>query len=113
MVIGAHQEQDIFDRNDQNQRPQRKAEHADYLVRIYPPGGGLGQCLTKCVEWARADIAEHNADGTDGEGERCFRFRLRAHADVSTRPLRTCLPQPTLGPRMALITARMTTEYIN
>ncbi len=32
---------------------------------------------------------------------------------ASTLPLRTCLPQPTQGPRSAFQTARMTTEYIS
>lgn len=34
-------------------------------------------------------------------------------AKASTRPLRTCLPQLTQGPRSAFQTARMTTEYIS
>ena len=69
LVIGAHQDRDVLDRDDQQHRPENKA---DDTQDVQPIDGdrvivGLAESLAKGVEWTGADIAEHDTDGADGE----------------------------------------------
>ena len=67
LIVGAHQEEDIFDSHDEDQRPEGKAEHAQNLARIDAVSRRLGERLTERVERAGADIAEDDANRADGE----------------------------------------------
>ena len=69
LVIGAHQDRDVLDRDDQQHRPENKA---DDTQDVQPIDGdrvivGLAESFAKGVEWTGADIAKHDTDGADGE----------------------------------------------
>jgi hypothetical protein len=71
LIVGAHQKDDVFDRDDEEQRPQGEAEYAEDFVGNQSVGRGLAQRFAECVERAGADIAEHHADRADGQGQHC------------------------------------------
>ena len=63
VVVGAQQDDDVFDRHDEDQRPQDQRQDAeDDLARHRPAGGrGRDQFLER-IERARADVAVDDAD---------------------------------------------------
>src|SRR3546814_17530147 len=60
LIVGAHQHDDIFDRDDDDQRPHREAEHAHDLVAADSPAH-LPQHVAKGEDRAGADVGEDDA----------------------------------------------------
>jgi len=65
-VVGAQNQQRIFERDDQDQRPKDQRHHAKNRLRNERPamGGGLGRFLQR-VERTGADVAIDDAKGSD------------------------------------------------
>ena len=65
-VVGAQDQQRVFERNDQDQRPQDQRHHAEDRLRRERPamGGGLGRFLQR-IERAGADVAIDDAERAD------------------------------------------------
>ncbi|MCY1171710.1 hypothetical protein D9M73_118310 [compost metagenome] len=77
LIVGAHQEDDIFDRDDQDQRPDCEAQHAQNLAGVDPVARSLAQRFAKGIKRAGADIAEHHADRADRQGQQRRMRRVR------------------------------------
>ncbi len=68
VVVGAQEDQHVFERDDDNQRPQDERENAqNEAARDLPVLRGCDYGLAECVERARADIAIHNANAAESE----------------------------------------------
>ena len=70
-VIGAHDQERIFDRDDQDQRPEDQRDHAEHGFRTGRPGGrgGLGGFL-QGIEGTGADVAVDDAERADRGSDR-------------------------------------------
>jgi len=85
VIVDAHGDRDVFDRRDDHQRPQderQDAEHALARDDIARPRRRL-QGDAKRIEWARADVAEHDAHAAERErpeGVWCVRLRIDGDA---------------------------------
>ena len=68
VVVGAEQDDDVFDRHDEDQRPQDQRQDAeDDLARHRPAGGRGRDRFLQRVERARADVAVDDADRAERE----------------------------------------------
>jgi hypothetical protein len=65
LVVGAHDDADIFDRDDDHHRPEDQAEDADDLRGPLRQLVMAGKSLAEGVDRAGADIAEDDADRPD------------------------------------------------
>ena len=79
-VVRAHDEQHVFDRDDEEQRPQKERDDADDLARFRAAGLGVGHRRLHRIKGACADVAVDHAGraedhrpearGMDGRMER-------------------------------------------
>ena len=67
LVVGLHQEQHVFRRDDDQQRPDDERDDADHLVGAEARAFELAERGLQRVEGARADVAEHDADRAERE----------------------------------------------
>ena len=69
-IVGAQDQQRVFERDDQDQRPQDQRHHAEDRVGRQRPamGGGLGRFLQR-VKGAGADVAIDDAERADRRRE--------------------------------------------
>ena len=80
LVICAQQDQDVFHRHDQDQRPDDQRQHAQHILALDAAMAGAGRMhrLAKGVKRRGADIAVNHADGRQ-------RQRQKARALVRLR----------------------------
>ena len=64
VIVGAQQDQHVFERDDDDQRPEDEREHAEHGLarRRVPPADGRGDRFAQRIERARADVAVDDAD---------------------------------------------------
>jgi hypothetical protein len=65
LVVGAHDEDEVLDDDDQRERPEEQRRHAQHVRRNVRADGdvlGVGQALAHRVERRRADVAVHHAE---------------------------------------------------
>ena len=62
LVVGAHDDEDVFQRHDDHHRPEDQAQHAVDVQRIGIDRVMAGKGLAEGVDRRGADIAEHDAD---------------------------------------------------
>ncbi len=82
-VVGQHDEREVLDGNDDNQRPEDQRQNPEY--------GRLGMCqpiravqrLAECIDRARTDVAVHDAKGGERHEREVLPLRLFA-GDVAT-----------------------------
>ena len=68
VVVGAQQEEDVFQRDDERQRPEDQRQDAeDFGLVTAPPCCRGARRLAKGVERAGADVAVDDTDAPDGE----------------------------------------------
>jgi len=105
VVIDLHDERDVFETHDDNERPYQERCNAEDVAHTRRIGAADGKARFERVEWARADIAKHDAERRNGEGvERLFSGDrdgtllkrcgfARASRDVRT-PTAPCISSP-------------------
>ncbi len=65
VVVGPHQDEDVFQRHNDDQRPEDQRQHADHRVGCHAVHGGRrGRGFAEGVQRAGADIAIHHANAT-------------------------------------------------
>ena len=66
-IVGAHHDDDVFQGDDDDQRPGDQRQDAEHVLgrRLQP--GELAEALLDGVERAGADVAEHHAERGQGE----------------------------------------------
>jgi hypothetical protein len=65
LVVGLHDDRDIFQADDDHHRPEDQAEHA---INMEPVGNDLvvaGEGLAEGVDWRGPDVAEDDSDSAD------------------------------------------------
>ena len=68
LVVGAHQEHDIFERDDEDQGPDQQRGHAQYRgPQIATRHNNRMQRFAHGIERTGADVAENNADRCEGQ----------------------------------------------
>jgi hypothetical protein len=69
VVVGAQQDQDVFDRHDEDERPQDQRKHAEHRAAGNEAAGAAGRRyrLAQRIKRARADVAVDDPDAADGE----------------------------------------------
>ena len=68
IIVGAHQEDDIFDGNNQYQRPKRETEYAKYRCFLNTARRrAVVERLAKGIKRAGTDVAEDDANGANSE----------------------------------------------
>ena len=89
VMVGPHHEHDVFDGDHQDQRPEHQRQDAEQVdpVEGLAVGGGDVEAFLERVEWARADVAKHDAQRAErelpdpgGSAVRCVRWRARGVA---------------------------------
>ena len=70
VVIDAHRERDVFDRHDDDQRPDEQRQHAEHNV-LAGAAGDIEDSLER-VERARADVAENDAERGNAHAGKAF-----------------------------------------
>ena len=83
LIVGAHDDADIFQRHHQHHRPEHQADDAQYVIGIERQLVMAGEGFAKGVERAGADVAEHDADRAHDQLHR----RLLPSMTVAARPL--------------------------
>jgi hypothetical protein len=74
LVVGAQQDENVFECDDDDQRPQDHRKNAEHVGRA---AAGCIDGLAQRVERARADVAIDNTDAADRQGEEAGRrFRM-------------------------------------
>lgn len=80
LVVGAHDQQDVFDRYDQDQCPHNQRQDAEHVFRLEREPVLRVEALSEGIDRARADIAEHNTERRDGKpaesGRGCWPLAL-------------------------------------
>src|SRR3546814_9479022 len=66
-VVRAHRDKHVFDRNDQHQRPEDQAQHAEDVQPIHCEGVRPDEAFLQRIERRGADVAEHDADSARSE----------------------------------------------
>ena len=66
LVVRPHQKDDVFDGDDEGQRPDHQRHHADDRRRS-SAAAGMGERFAHGVEGAGADVAEHHAHRSQGQ----------------------------------------------
>ena len=88
VVVGAQQDQHVFERDDDDQRPQDHRQHAEHdLARDRPGSGGRHHRLAERVERARADVAIDDADAAERQRPEARR-RNAARRPAGAQPAR-------------------------
>ena len=84
LVVGAHQEQNVFGRHRVKQRPEQQRHGADHRLVAEAAVLRVSQRLAQRVEGTRSDIAVDDADRRDREPDhgRWFRMRVRMRFGV-------------------------------
>ena len=85
LVVGAHQEEDVFERHHHHQRPKRQRHDADHGQIAADAGARMVDRLAQGVKRTGADVAEHHADGADGQGPKAAVLSGLAARDVGFR----------------------------
>jgi hypothetical protein len=67
IILGPQDEDRVFDRDDDGQRPQHERNAADDAVVIQDGSAAAKEDQIQRIERRRADIAEDDADGRDGQ----------------------------------------------
>ena len=69
LVVGAQQDEHVFERDDENQRPQDQRDDPEHDLARGALGGRAGgdDRLAKRIERTRADVAVDDADAAEGE----------------------------------------------
>ena len=67
LIVGAHDQQHVFDGDDQDQRPHDQRQDAEHVFRRQRQPVLRIEALSEGVDRARPDIAEHNAERREGE----------------------------------------------
>ena len=62
LIVGAHDQQHVFDRDDQDQRPHDQRQHAQHILRRERQPVLRVEALAEGVDRARPDIAEDDAE---------------------------------------------------
>ncbi|MNJ32764.1 hypothetical protein D3C77_274380 [compost metagenome] len=68
LVVGPHQEHDVFERHHDHQGPEGQGHHADDGQVAADAFLSVGDGLAQGVDGAGADVAENHADGAQNEG---------------------------------------------
>ena len=84
IVVGAQQEQHVFQGDDDRQRPDHQRDQADDFQARHAVSGDRAQRFTKRIKRAGADIAIDNADRAKGESQKLPYF-LVARPGLSCR----------------------------
>ena len=66
-IVGAHRHRDIFDRDDQHQRPEDQAQHAKDVQPVDRQWMRANEAFLHRVKRRGADIAVHDADRAEHE----------------------------------------------
>ena len=67
LIVGAHDQQHVFDGDNHDQRPHDQRQDAEYVFRPErQPVLGV-EALPESIDRARPDVAEHDAERRDGE----------------------------------------------
>ena len=78
LVVGAHRDQHIFDRDDQHQRPEDQAQHAEDVQPVDRQRMRAEEAFLHRVERRGADIAVNDADRAEHQpGQRFLRAVMR------------------------------------
>ena len=97
-VVGAHGDQHVLHGDHQDQCPEDQGEHAHHVQRVHRQGVGADEAFTKRVEWAGADVAEHDAKGAQREAHVRTGSRngvhCRGHDRSPNCPVRTASKEP-------------------
>ena len=83
LVISAHQNGHILDRNDQRHRPENEAYNAQHMRRIERQGMRANECLAKRIERACANIAKYNPDRAHCQSGFASRFAAMTGPTIS------------------------------
>ncbi len=73
LVVGLHEKQDVFSRDDDQERPDNQGNDADHVARPEPRSLELAERGLKGVQGTRADVSEHDPDRTEGENPEMLR----------------------------------------
>ena len=65
LVVGAHDDRDVFQRHDDHHRPEDQAQHAVDVQLVRHERVVAGEGLAEGVDRRRADVAEDDADRAD------------------------------------------------
>src|SRR3546814_10796117 len=68
-VVRAHRDKHVFDRNDQHQRPEDQAQHAEDVQPIHCEGVRPDEAFLQRIERRGADVAEHDARSEEHTSE--------------------------------------------
>ncbi len=79
-VVGAHDQRDVLQRDDDDERPEDHRQHAEHVVGRERQAIRAGERRAQRVERARADVAVHDADRADDQ-----RHHAAARTDRSLR----------------------------
>src|SRR5207253_6009925 len=66
-IVGAHHQHEVFDRDDDDERPEDQREDAQDVLRRWDHGVMSAEAFAQGVERAGADVAVHHAEGAEGE----------------------------------------------
>ena len=68
-VVGAHQQEDVFERDDEDQRPDEERGDADHIVAqaVGASAGDMVERFAHRIERAGADVAEDDAERGKGQ----------------------------------------------
>ena len=70
LVVGAHQDQHIFDRHDEDERPDQQRDDGDNVAMHIAAGARhMGKGFTHRVERRSSDVAKDDTDAGEGEFE--------------------------------------------
>ena len=106
MVVGAQQEEHVFQCDDDRQRPDHQRDEADDLLAHETVIGDRTQRLAKGVERAGADVAIDDTDGTKGEEKQ------RARPAAGMRSASGMCLHGTIRPRASLSSGRRRRERL-
>ena len=67
LVVGTHQEDDVFDRHHEDQRPEHQRDRSQHRQFGLAARTAVTESFTHGVERAGADVAEHHTDGPDDQ----------------------------------------------
>ena len=83
VIVGAQQDQHVFDRDDDDQRPQDHREHAEHdLARDRAGCARRDDRFAERIERARADVAVDDADAAEGQRPETRREHDAASAEL-------------------------------
>ncbi len=84
LIVGTHQEENVFRRHDEVERPEQKRHCPDDVLLAGGFEARVKQRFVQGVERARADVAIDDANGAEGQGRQAclfFRHAVRNLAD--------------------------------